>query len=66
VVTPRDPSRRAGILSFTVANLDRSAAALREGGVVFSVREGAIRLAPHFYNTVDEMERVVEILDAVA
>jgi len=66
VVTPREPSRRAGILTFTVANLDRSAAALRDGGVIFSVREGAIRLAPHFYNTVDEVERVVEILDDVS
>ncbi len=64
-VTPRDPARRAGILTFTVADLDRSAAALREAGVIFSVREGAIRLAPHFYNTVEELEKVVEILDGV-
>jgi len=66
LVTPRDPSRKAGILSFTVARLEQSVAALREEGVIFSVREGAIRLAPHFYNTVDEMEKVVEILDLVA
>jgi selenocysteine lyase/cysteine desulfurase len=27
------------------------------------MREGAIRLSPHAYNTIDEMERVVEILE---
>jgi selenocysteine lyase/cysteine desulfurase len=27
------------------------------------MREGAIRLSPHFYNTVAEMERVVDILE---
>ena len=27
------------------------------------MREGAIRLSPHAYNTLDEMERVVEVLE---
>ena len=36
---------------------------LRQAGVVSSLREGSIRLAPHCYNTVEEMERVVEVLD---
>jgi selenocysteine lyase/cysteine desulfurase len=39
-------------------------ARLRDAGVVTSLREGAIRISPHAYNTVEEMERVVEILDA--
>lgn len=61
--TPLDPGRRAGIFTFAVADLDRSVAALREGGVIFAVREGSIRLAPHWYNTVDEMAEVVRILE---
>ena len=28
-----------------------------------SVREGAIRLSPHLFSTVDEMERVTRMLD---
>jgi selenocysteine lyase/cysteine desulfurase len=36
--------------------------ALKAARVVSSMREGAIRISPHFYNTVEEMERVVEIL----
>jgi selenocysteine lyase/cysteine desulfurase len=35
---------------------------LKAARVVSSMREGAIRLSPHCYNTVDEMERVVDIL----
>ncbi len=38
---------------------------LQANGVVASYREGALRLSPHCYTTMDEMERVVTILDAV-
>ncbi|HSM17626.1 MAG TPA: aminotransferase class V-fold PLP-dependent enzyme [Gemmatimonadales bacterium] len=38
---------------------------LRAEGVVSSLREGSIRLSPHCYNTVDEMERVVAVLERV-
>jgi selenocysteine lyase/cysteine desulfurase len=31
--------------------------------VVCSLREGAIRLAPHCYNTVEELERVLDVMD---
>jgi len=33
--------------------------------VVCSLRDGAIRLSPHFYNTMEEMARVKEILEDV-
>jgi selenocysteine lyase/cysteine desulfurase len=36
---------------------------LKRARVICSLREGAIRLSPHLYNTVAEMERVVEVLD---
>ncbi len=37
--------------------------ALVEAGITASLREGALRLSPHCYNTVEELERVVEILE---
>ncbi len=37
--------------------------AIRAQGVVASVREGAIRLSPHLFNTADEMVRVTEMLE---
>jgi len=36
---------------------------LTDAGVVASLREGAIRLSPHCYNTIDEMGRVADLLD---
>ena len=31
-------------------------------GIVVSLREGAIRVAPHFYNTHEEIERLLAAL----
>lgn len=62
--TPLESARRAGIISFFPPDVSTVAADLRRERVVFSVRDGAIRFAPHFYNTVEEMERVVGLLAA--
>lgn len=56
------PGRRSGIVCFRTPDNDAVAAALANAGVRCVVREGAIRLSPHFYNTVEEMERVVTVL----
>lgn len=61
-LTPAHPAGHAGIVSFVPPDVDRVAARLHEAGVVFALREGAIRFSPHFYNTRDEMEAVVEVL----
>jgi selenocysteine lyase/cysteine desulfurase len=37
--------------------------ALRAAGIICSLREGSLRFSPHLFNTVAEMERVVEILE---
>lgn len=62
LLTPADPARRAGIVAFTTPDLDGDSRRLREAGVTHSVREGAIRLAPHFHNTMDEVERAITAL----
>ncbi len=63
LVTPADPSRRAGVIAFTSDSLVAMAGRLSAAHVIHTVREGAIRLAPHCYNTHAEIERVLEILD---
>ena len=63
IVTPIDSARRAGVFSFQPKDLDAAGARLKRGGVTFVTRESAIRLAPHFYNTIEEMDRVVALLD---
>jgi selenocysteine lyase/cysteine desulfurase len=63
VVTPADPARRAGIISLRPSDVRGAAARLARARVSFSVREGAIRLSPHFYNTAQEIERALEALE---
>jgi selenocysteine lyase/cysteine desulfurase len=44
-------------------NVGESFRALKAAHVVCSLREGSIRLSPHAYNTLEEMQRVVDILE---
>lgn len=53
----------SGILCVAPDDVGASFRALKGARVVCSMREGAIRLSPHAYNTYEEMERVVEILE---
>lgn len=62
LVTPRDPSRRAGIVSFITRDSAATSARLHAAGVDHSLREGTIRLAPHVYNTSDEIQRALAIV----
>jgi selenocysteine lyase/cysteine desulfurase len=63
VVSPRDAVHRSAILSVAPRDPVAGYRALKAAGVVCSLREGALRLSPHLYNTVEEMERVVAVLD---
>jgi selenocysteine lyase/cysteine desulfurase len=53
----------SGIVCVAVPDPVKAYEAIRAQGVIASVREGAIRLSPHLFNTVDEMERVTKMLD---
>jgi selenocysteine lyase/cysteine desulfurase len=66
VYTDASPDRSANLVVFKPGSLDprRFAAALGErDGVVATVRAGqdrpGLRVSPHLYNTMDEMERLV-------
>ena len=56
-------ARGSGMVCLSVAGRPDPLPALREAGISASVREGALRLSPHCYNTIDEMQRVVEVLE---
>jgi selenocysteine lyase/cysteine desulfurase len=63
--TDPDPARSAAIVIFQPGTLDvrRLGAALTADRIVCTTRTGAqmpgLRLSPHFYNTMDEVDRVV-------
>ena len=62
LATPAQPAARAGIVSVRPRDAAAASARLERVGITHTVREGAIRLSPHCYNTLDEVERAVAAL----
>ena len=62
ILTPRPWAERAAIVSIESPDPPRAAAQLREKRVIASARNNGLRFAPHFYNTEEELERVVGLL----
>ena len=63
LVTPSVPRHRAGIVSLRMPNAGAVSTALTKAGVSHSLREGAIRLSPHFYNTREEIRRTLSFIE---
>jgi cysteine desulfurase/selenocysteine lyase len=66
LLTPDDGSQRAGIVSFKHPQVDSKQLfeMLQQNHIVCSLREGWIRMAFHFHNTVEEFEQVFDILQS--
>lgn len=58
-----EPEHRSGILSIYCENLEGIKASLAEKNIVCAPRSGMLRVAPHFYNTDEDMERLAEVLN---
>lgn len=65
VTSPRDDAHRSAIICIAPERAAEAYHAVKRAHIVCGLREGAIRLSPHFYNTVEEMERVVDVLDQI-
>lgn len=61
--TPADRARRAGVFALVPRDLDGAMRRLEDAGVVCVAREGAVRLSPHGYNTVEDIDRALAALD---
>ena len=59
------PARRSGILCIRPRTPAQAHQALLAADVVCAFREQSIRLAPHWYNTPQEIGSVLEVLDTV-
>jgi kynureninase len=62
ILEPRNPAARAPTTAFTCADSHGVEERLRRRGVIASARGPALRLAPHFYNTLDDVDQAVEAL----
>ena len=67
VKTPRERERRGGIVSFAGPfDPKKMKASLMSRRIVVNERGGALRLAPHFYNTEEEVLRLFSEIDGLA
>jgi cysteine desulfurase / selenocysteine lyase len=66
IITPADPQRHAGIVTASRPDIDTSVlhARLKQQQFICSLRENRLRIAPHFYNTEEEVERFCAALPA--
>ncbi len=66
VNSPRGASQRAGTVTLNPPNAYAVSRELLARNIVIDYREGAgIRIAPHFYNTDDEIRQVIETIRAI-
>src|SRR5438445_268598 len=65
VTSTRDEAHRSAIVCVAPQKAAEAFHAVKRAHIVCSLREGAIRLSPHCYNTVEEMERVLDVLDGL-
>jgi selenocysteine lyase/cysteine desulfurase len=63
ITSSLDPDHRSSILSFSAEDTKALHRKLRTNNIIVSHREGSIRVAPHFYNTTEEMEKLIELVD---
>jgi len=63
VVSALEPARRSGVFAFRFGDSAQAYAALHRAGVQCVLREGAIRLSPHLYNTAQEVAVVMDVLE---
>jgi kynureninase len=65
-IAPRDPDRLAGTVAVDVPEAMRVAKTLNARDFVVDFRPGVgVRLSPHFYNTLDEIDAMMHEIDRI-
>jgi cysteine desulfurase/selenocysteine lyase len=62
ITSSLEEEHRSSILSFSGKNIRNLYEKLLKKNILVSLREGSIRVAPHFYNTKEEINRLIELL----
>jgi selenocysteine lyase/cysteine desulfurase len=63
--TPRDATRRGGLVTIEVSEAKKTLDGLLKRGVIVDERHGALRLSPQFYTSEDDIDRFFTELRAV-
>ncbi len=62
IISCKDNKHRSGIVSFSTPDIKRDFLKLMANKVQLSQRGPNLRISPHFYNTKEEINRLIEIL----
>lgn len=65
VISPLDENNRAGIVTFStekVPDTEMFVESLKKKNITISSREGKLRIAPHYYNTIEELDTVLNAI----
>lgn len=58
--TPEQRQCRSGIVNFKIGKPQKVTDRLNKKGIVVSARANGIRVSPHFYNTEEEIDKLIE------
>ncbi len=61
--TPEEPQYRSGIVNFKIEGAQEIVKKLEDKGIIVSARAHGIRVSPHFYNTEDEVDQLIEEIE---
>jgi selenocysteine lyase/cysteine desulfurase len=62
VVTPRERERHGALICVRSSDVEELVAALRRWGIVTSERDSNLRISPHAYNSLEDIDLVLEAL----
>jgi selenocysteine lyase/cysteine desulfurase len=62
IVSPKEKSMRSGVVSFSTKDPEATFKLLKERGFYLSLRPAGIRVAVDFYNTEEEIDRLLSML----
>jgi kynureninase len=63
VKSPAEAARRGGSVMLGVENPEQLEAKLQRRGIFVDWRPGVVRISPHFFNTDEEIEEALEVLE---
>lgn len=65
LATPADPRRHGAMVALRAVRVEALVKRLEQQGIITSSRDGNLRISPHFYNTLEDVERLFAALDCL-